>query len=133
MPLSVSQPSTITSQGSSLAWTTSSGVVNLGRIVDIDMTFNSPLREIKPLSSSALDESNRYLSIYEQTTCDHTMSVSAFATNFAVASVGQKGSLAAVGVGWSITFPTAVMENMKVTAKVGDYLRVSYTFRRSYS
>ena len=122
------------SQGTSLVWTkTTGGVTALGRLLDVDMTFNSPLREIKPLSSSALDESGRYLSIYEQTTCDQTINVTALLTSFYVSSVGSKGSLSATGNGWSISFPVSIMENMKVTAKVGDYLRVSYTFRRSFS
>jgi hypothetical protein len=125
----------ITSQGTSLTLTLADGggTINLGKLLDVDMAFNSPLREIKPLRDDALDESGRYLSIYEQTTCDHTMNVSALTTGFSVTSVGKKGSLSAVGVGWSITFPVAIMENMKVVAKVGDYLRVSYTFRRSFS
>ena len=122
------------SQGTTLTWTkTVGGVVALGRLLDVDMTFNSPLREIKPLSSSALDESGRYLSIYEQTTCDQTINVTALLTSFYVSNVGSKGSLSATGNGWSISFPVSIMENMKVTAKVGDYLRVSYTFRRSFS
>ena len=118
----------ITAQGSWLFFNGST----LGRITDVDAEFNSPLREIHPLSSGAIDEASRYMPIFEKTSCDHKMSISAFAEGFNTASVGTKGPLVASGNGWSINFPCAVMESMKVTAKIGDLLRVSYTFRRSW-
>lgn len=118
----------ITAQGSWLLFNGST----LGRITDIDAEFNSPLREIHPLSSGAVDEAGRYMPIFEKTACDHKMSITALAEGFNTAAVGSKGPLVAGGSGWSINFPCAVMESLKCTAKVGDLMRVSYTFRRSW-
>jgi hypothetical protein len=104
---------------------------NLGKVTDIDGDFNTSLKEIRPLANNN-DEAGRYLSVYEKTLCDHVVTLSAFAEQFSSNDVGASGALVISGNGWSLTFPSAVLEKLKVTAKVGDYLRVSYTFRRSF-
>jgi len=120
----------ISAQGTTISF----GGSNLGKVTDIDAQFNSPSREIHPLMGNSVDEAGRYLSIYEKTVCDHTMSVSAIATSFNTSSVGTKAALTVSGAGgWSINFPHAIMESMKVVAKAGDVLKVSYTFKRSFS
>ena len=125
----VGESSVLSAQGTAITFNRSP----LGYVTDIDGQFNSPPREIHPLNSSAVDEAGRYMNTYEQTTCDHTISVSVIATSFDTSSVGTKAQLLVVGTNWSINFPHAIMESMKVVAKVGDVLRVSYTFRRSFS
>lgn len=117
----------ITSQGVYASF----GGTNLGKLTDIEGEFATALKEIRPLNNNN-DEAGRYLSVYEKTLCDHRVNVSAFAEAFNTSSVGSSSSLVISGQNWSISFPACVMESMKVTAKVGDYLRVSYTFRRSF-
>lgn len=118
----------ITSQGVSLTF----GGTYIGRLTDIDGEFTTTLKEIQPLTAEAVDEAGRYLSLYRKSSCDHRMNVSTITTSFDTSTVGGTGQLVASGAGWSICFPFAVLESLKFTAKVGDYLRVNYTFRRTY-
>jgi hypothetical protein len=116
------------SQGTSVSFRGAS----LGKIVGVNGSFSTGAKEIRQLARNVAPDTGQYLSIYEETTCDQTVELEAIAGSFNLASVGTKGALSVVGVGWSFSFGTAFLENIKVTAKVGDVLRLSYSFRRSY-
>lgn len=116
------------SQGTSVSFAGST----LGKIVGVNGTFATGAKEIRELRNNVAQDTRQYLSIYEQTTCDQTVELEAIAGSFNLASVGTKGPLSVSGVGWSFSFGTAFLENVKVTAKVGDVLRVNYSFKRSY-
>jgi hypothetical protein len=104
----------------------------LGRIVGVNGSFATGSKEIRALAPNVTPDTGQYLSIYEETTCDQTVELEAIADSFTLSSVGSKGPLSVGGVGWSFSFGTAFLENMKVTAKVGDLLRINYSFKRSY-
>jgi hypothetical protein len=106
--------------------------VTLGKIVGVNGTFATGVKEIRQLAPNIAPDSGQYLSIYEQTTCDQTVELEAIAGSFDLASVGMTGSLSVNGTGWSFSFGAALLENIKVTAKVGDVLRINYSFKRSY-
>jgi len=109
------------------------GGATLGKIVGVNGTFSTGAKEIRALANNVTPDTGQYLSIYEKTTCDQTVELEALADSFSLASVGTKGQLSVTGVGWSFSFGTALLENIKVTAKVGDLLRLNYSFKRSFS
>jgi len=120
--------SVTSSQGTSVSF----AGVTLGKIVGVNGSFSTAAKEIRALSPNVTQDTGQYLSIYEKTTCDQTVELEAIAGSFNLATVGTKGRLSVIGTGWSFTFGTAYLENIKLTAKVGDVLRVSYSFKRSY-
>lgn len=120
--------SVTSSQGTSVSFNGST----LGKIVGVNGTFSTGAKEIRALSPNVTPDTGQYLSIYEQTTCDQTVELEALAGSFNLASVGTKGALSVSGNGWSFSFGTAFLENIKVTAKVGDVLRLNYSFKRSF-
>lgn len=120
--------SVATSQGTTVSFR---GSV-LGKIVGINGSFATGAKEIRALKNNVAPDTGQYLSIYEKTTCDQTVELEAIAGSFNLANVGTKGSLSVSGVGWSFSFGTAFLESIKVTAKVGDVLRLNYSFKRSY-
>jgi hypothetical protein len=115
----------LSSQGTSVTFGTP-----LGKLVGVNVDIATPLKEIRKLTQT-LDEGNRYLSTYEKTTCDQTVEVEVIATGFDSTVVGAKNVLTVTGVGWTASFPDSVMEKFRVTAKVGDMLRATFSFRRS--
>jgi hypothetical protein len=115
----------LSSQGTSVTFGTP-----LGKVVGINVDVSTPLKEIRTLAAS-LDECGRYLSTYEKTTCDQTVEVEVIATGFDSSVVGGKNTLTITGNGWTSTFQNAVMEKFRITAKVGDMLRATFSFRRS--
>jgi hypothetical protein len=118
----------LTSQGTSVSF----GATSLGKIVGVNGSFATGTKEIRALAPNVAPDTGQYVSIFEQTTCDQTIELEAIAESFDIGSVGTKNALSVSGVGWSFSFGTAFMENMKVTAKVGDLLRITYAFKRSY-
>jgi hypothetical protein len=120
--------SVVTSQGTTVSFNGST----LGKIVGVNGSFSTGAKEIRPLAANVAPDTGQYLAVYEQTTCDQTVELEAIAGSFNLSSVGKKGRLAVNGTGWSFSFGTAFLENIKVTAKVGDVLRLSYSFKRSY-
>jgi hypothetical protein len=104
----------------------------LGKIVSVSGTFTTGAKEIRQLANNVAPDTGQYLSIYEQTTCEQTVELEAMAGSFNLASVGTKGGLTVSGTGWSFSFGAAFLENIKVTAKVGDVLRLNYSFKRSF-
>jgi hypothetical protein len=116
------------SQGTSVSF----NGTTLGNVVGVNGTFSTGAKEIRQLANNTSRDTGQYLSIYEQTTCDQTVELEALADSFNLADVGTKGSLSVTGVGWSFSFGTAFLENIKVTAKVGDVLRLNYSFKRSF-
>jgi hypothetical protein len=121
MAVASSQGTTVTFKGATL-----------GKIVGVSGTFSTGAKEIRALSRNVTPDTGQYLSIYEQTTCEQTVELEAIAGLFSLASVGTKGVLSVSGAGWSFSFGTAFLENIKVTAKVGDVLKLNYSFKRSY-
>lgn len=119
--------SAYTAQGTTLSWGGS-----IGRVVSIQVNAASSLREIRPLAAT-LDEGGRYLSTYEQTTCDQTIDVELIASSSASIStsdVGLKKSLTVSGPGLSYS-ASAILEKVSFTSKVADILRIQATFRRT--
>lgn len=121
MAVTSSQGTTVTFSGSTL-----------GKIVGVNGTFSTGAKEIRELKYNVAPDTKQYLSIYEQTTCEQTVELEAIAGSFSLARVGTKGLLSVSGNGWSFSFGTAFLENIKVTAKVGDVLRLNYSFKRSH-
>lgn len=120
--------SVTTSQGTTVSF----GGASLGKIVGINGSFSTGTKEIRALAPNVAPDTGQYLSVYEQTTCDQTVELEAIASGFSLSSVGTKGRLSVNGSGWSFSFGTAFLESIKVTAKVGDVLRLNYSFKRSY-
>lgn len=118
----------LTSQGTSLSF----GGTALGNVVNVNGSFATGAKEIRAMAPNVAPDTGQYLSIYEQTTCEQTVEIEAIATAFVIGSVGTKQALSVSGVGWSFSFGTAFMESMKVSAKVGDLLRITYAFKRSF-
>lgn len=108
------------------------GGSSLGKVVSVSGTFATSAKEIRQLASNIAPDSGQYLSIYEKTTCEQTVELEAIAGSFNLSHVGTKGALSVSGAGWSFSFGTAFLENIKVTAKVGDVLRLNYSFKRSF-
>ena len=121
MAVTSSQGTTVTFAGATL-----------GKIVGVNGTFSTSAKEIRELRNNVTPDTGQYLSIYEKTTCDQTVELEAIASSFSLAKVGTKGALSVSGSGWSFSFGTAFLENIKVTAKVGDVLRLNYSFKRSF-
>jgi hypothetical protein len=119
---------TASSQGTSVSF----GGATLGKIVGVNGTFATGAREIQQLADNVDPGTGQYLSIYEKTTCDQTVELEAIAGSFNLSSVGTKGVLSVSGSGWSFSLGVAILESVKVAAKVGDVLRLNYSFRRSY-
>jgi len=117
---------------SSQGTTVSFGGATLGKIVGVNGTFSTGAKEIRPLANNVTPDTGQYLSVYEKTTCEQTVELEAIAGSFNLASVGTTGALSVSGSGWSFSFGAAFLENIKVTAKVGDVLRLNYSFKRSY-
>lgn len=121
-----------------MAVTSSQGTVvsfrgsTLGKVVSVSGAFATGAKEIRQLASNLAPDTGQYLSIYEKTTCDQTVELEALAGSFNLSNVGTKGALSVSGAGWSFSFGTAFLENIKVTAKVGDVLRLNYSFKRSF-
>ena len=120
--------SVYTSQGTTIVFAGST----LGKIVGVNGSFLTAAKEIRALSPNVAPDTGQYLSIYEQTTCDQTVELEAIVGAYNLADVGTKGPLSVRGVGWSFFFGTAFLESIKLTAKVGDVLRINYSFKRSY-
>jgi hypothetical protein len=120
--------SVVTSQGTTVAFNGST----LGKVVGVNGSFSTSAKEIRPLAANTAPDTGQYLAVYEQTTCDQTVELEAIAGSFDLSRVGTKGPLSVTGIGWAFSFGTAFLENIKVTAKVGDVLRLSYSFKRSY-
>lgn len=120
--------STITSQGTSVSF----GGSPIGKLLGVSGSFASPQKEIRALAPNLAGDTGQYLSIYEETTCEQSVELECLAETFSLATVGTKGALSVTGSGWSLSFPAAICENMKVTAKVGDLVRLTYAFKRSY-
>lgn len=121
MAVTSSQGTTVSFRGSTL-----------GKVVSVSGTFATGAKEIRQLASNLAPDTGQYLSIYEKTTCDQTVELEALAGSFNLSNVGTKGALSVSGAGWSFSFGTAFLENIKVTAKVGDVLRLNYSFKRSF-
>lgn len=87
------------------------------------------------LSANTDDATGQYLSLYEQTVCEQTVEIEALASDSLDSSiVGSKQTLSiSGGGGWYVTFGTAICESFKITAKVGDVVRVNLSFKRSYA
>lgn len=121
----------ISSQGSSVTF----GGTSLGKVVSVSGDFSSATKEIRPLSPNLDDATGQYLSIFESTVCDQTVKVESIGASGAATSsiVGSKQSLIVAGDGWYITFPSAICEKFEITAKVGDVVRFSCAFKRTYS
>lgn len=117
----------LTSQGTTVTF---GGVI--GKVVGVTGSFATALKEIRPLAATLDNATGQYLSIYEQTGCDQTMELEVIASTFALADVGAKRGLSVTGSGWSINLGTAICEKITVAAKVGDVLRLTYSFRRTY-
>jgi hypothetical protein len=117
----------ITSQGTGVTFR---GSV-LGKVVGVSGSFVSPLKEIRPLTIGVDRDTGQYLCVFEQTLCEQIIEVEAMATSFSLSIVGSTGALSVSGSGWYLNFGIAICENVKVTAKVGDVLRLNYSFRRS--
>jgi hypothetical protein len=120
MPVGTSQGTTVTFDGD-----------ELGRVVSVSGSFSSPHKEIRPLDVGVDVDTGQYLPVFEQTLCEQQVDIEAMTTAFSFSVVGAKGQLAVSGTGWFLNFGIAICENVKLTAKVGDVLRISYTFRRS--
>jgi hypothetical protein len=118
----------VTSQGTTVVFAGST----LGKIVGVNGSFSTTAKEIRALSPNVAQDTGQYLSIYEQTTCEQTVELEAIVGSYNLADVGTKGRLSVTGVGWSFSFGLAILESIKLTAKVGDVLRISYSFKRSY-
>jgi hypothetical protein len=120
MPVSTSQGTTVTFNGR-----------GLGKVISVGGSFSSPHKEIRPLNVGVDSDTGQYLPVFEETLCEQQVDIEAMATSWAIGVVGSKGELAVDGTGWYLNFGIAICENVKLTAKVGDVLRISYTFRRS--
>lgn len=120
--------SVLSAQGTTVSF---GGVI--GKVVGVNGSFSTNAKEIKPLANNVAPDTGQYLSIYEKTTCEQTVELEVIASSFDLSSVGTKRALSVVGSGWSFSFGTAFLESIKVTAKVGDLLRLNYAFKRSYS
>lgn len=105
----------------------------LGKLVSISGSFSTNTKEIRPLAASVAQDTGQYLSIYEQTTCEQTVELEAIGGSFSLDDVGGKGPLSVSGSGWSFSLGQAILESIKVTAKVGDLLRINYAFKRTFS
>lgn len=120
--------SVLTSQGTAIEF----GGVSLGKIVGVNGSFSTGAKEIRELAPNVDEATGQYLSIYEQTMCEQTVELEAIASSFDTSRVGTTGALSVSNVGWSMSFGVAFLESMKVTAKVGDLLRLNYAFKRTY-
>lgn len=120
MPVGTSQGTTVTFGGA-----------ELGRVVSVIGSFSSPYKEIRPLDIGVDSDTGQYLPVFEETLCEQQVDIEAMTTTFRFRVVGSKGRLAVNGTGWYLNFGIAICENVKLTAKVGDVLRISYTFRRT--
>ena len=104
----------------------------IGNLVSLNGNFSTASKEIRQLAKNLTEDTQQYLSIYEKTTCDQTVELETICSSFDLASVGTTGKLSVRGDSWSFTFGVAYLEGIKLTAKVGDVLRLNYSFKRSY-
>ena len=105
----------------------------IGNLVSVSGNFLSASKEIRQLANNLTDDTQQYLSIYEKTTCDQTVELEALCSSFSLADVGTTGLLSVTGDTWSFSFGVAYLESIKLTAKVGDVLRLNYSFKRSFA
>ena len=120
-------PAPITAQGTRLSFRGTP----LGRVVGVDGSRSCPPRVIRPLDDAAMDGSGRYVATLEPGQVEEEFTVQAIAPTLDESEVGQTGELDIEGKGWGWTGVTAYLESAKVSGKAGDFVRVSFTFRRS--
>lgn len=118
----------LTSQGTAVTF--NGGAI--GSVVGVSGSFTTALKEIRPLANTVAPDTGQYLPIYEQTNCEQTVELEVLAGSFDLSTVGAKGPLSVGGVGWSFSFGTAICESIKLTAKVGDLVRLNCSFKRSF-
>ncbi len=120
---------TLSSQGTTVTFAGAA----LGKVVGVGGSFASQPRAINELAYNVDADTGQYLPVYEKTTCDQSLDLDCIATSFSTAVVGTKGALSVTGSGWSVSFGVAICADVKVTARVGDIVRVQYSFKRSYA
>lgn len=110
------------------------GGASLGKVVSVDGDFKSATKEIRALAPNLDVSTGQYLSIFEPTVCEQTVKIDSLASADAVTSaiVGSKQELVITGTGWSISFPAAICESFTISAKLGDVVRFSCAFKRTY-
>lgn len=123
--------SAVTSQGTGISFNGQT----LGKVVSVGANFSSATKEIRVMYDQRDAQTGQYLSTYEATTCDSTVEVEGIGSSSGLDSsiVGSKGGLSIAGGNWYVTFPSAICESFKITAKVGDVVRFTCAFKKTFS
>lgn len=124
--------SVVSSQGTTVTFNGQS----LGKVVGVSGKFASATKEVRSLDANVDNQTGQYLSIYEPTLCDQTVEIESIGGGSGSVSsgmVGSKGSLFVSGDGWLISFGFAICESFTITAKVGDVVRFTCAFKRTFS
>jgi hypothetical protein len=103
----------------------------LGRVLGVDGDAKAPPRILHPLSADCVDDAGRYVPVLEAGLLEQGVDLQVLAASVDFSLVGSRGELVVAGKGWNLTVPVAYLESAKVSAKVGDFVRVSFAFKRS--
>lgn len=101
----------------------------LGRFVGIDGEFRSSPKTLHPIDGE-VDAQGRYVALLEKTVLEESTGIEGYCTSVDRTLVGTTGQLSLTGSNWSWGF-NAYLEDFKVTGRAGEYLRISFTFRRT--